>query len=301
MSTFADLLTKLDPDPYKRGKQFEHVCKWYLLNDPEYKALIKRVWLWNEWTGSWGVDAGIDLVAETVTGDLWAIQSKAYDAKYSITKADVDTFLSESSRKEISYRLLIATTDKLGKTARRTINAQEKDVGKCLLSDLAASDVQWNDNPLNSKPSPPPEPATPHDYQQDAIEAVVSGFENADRGQLIMACGTGKTLTSLFITEALKAQRVLVLVPSLSLLKQTMLSWRRGNVLPFESRVVCSDDTVGKDPDSHMTMASDLGVPVTTDPADIAAFLRKRGTRVVFSTYQSSPQVAAAQALSRVP
>ena len=109
-----------------------------------------------------------------------------------------------------------------------------------------------------------------------------------------MACGTGKTLTSLFIKEKLAAQRTLVLVPSLSLLKQTLRVWMVNRRNDFDILPVCSDATVSRDEDAIVAHTSDLGVPVTTNPEDIARFLRRRGPRVVFSTYQSSPQVAAA-------
>ena len=98
MATFTDLFARLDPDPRVRGKQFEHVCKWFLTNDPTYKNTLRKVWLWSEWTGRWGGDAGIDLVAEDHDGRLWAIQAKAYAPENTVTKADVDKFLSESSR-----------------------------------------------------------------------------------------------------------------------------------------------------------------------------------------------------------
>jgi len=92
----ADLLGQLDPRPDVRGRQFERLCAWYLRNAPEYHDRIRRVWLWSEWPGAWGADAGIDLVAEDRDGGLWAVQAKAYDPSYSIRKADVDSFLSES-------------------------------------------------------------------------------------------------------------------------------------------------------------------------------------------------------------
>ncbi|HEY1840169.1 MAG TPA: Helicase associated domain protein, partial [Mycobacterium sp.] len=303
MATFSDLFARLDPDPRVRGKQFEHVCKWFLINDPTYKSTLRRVWLWSEWTGRWGGDAGIDLVAEDHDGRLWAIQAKAYAPENTITKADVDKFLAESSRAVFSYRLLIATTDKLHHVARRTINDQEKHVAFVGLSDLLTSEVSWRTNPFDIRPSPPPKPAKPRKDQRDAIRDVVKGFRRSDRGQLIMACGTGKTLTSLFIMEKLDAERVLVLVPSLSLLKQTMQVWRVNATTPFEALPVCSDETVGRsEEDAAVSHTSELGVPVTTDPADIAAFLRRRsGRRVVFSTYQSSPRVAEGFALGRVP
>jgi predicted helicase len=100
------LLSRLDPA--QRGPQFERLCRWYLTNAPEYRGRFRRVWLWHEWPDAWGPDAGIDLVAEEQDGGLWAIQAKAYDERYAIKKADVDSFLSESSRPQLSYRLLIA-------------------------------------------------------------------------------------------------------------------------------------------------------------------------------------------------
>ena len=302
VGAFSELFARLDADPRVRGGQFEHVCKWFLTNDPTYKSTLRRVWLWKEWTGRWGGDSGIDLVAEDRDGRLWAIQAKAYDPANAVTKADVDKFLAESSRAVFSYRLLIATTDKLHHIARRTINDQEKQVAFVGLSDLLTSGVNWPTNPLDMRPSPPPKPAKPREHQREAIRDVVKGFTKSDRGQLIMACGTGKTLTSLFIREKLDAERVLVLVPSLSLLKQTMQVWRVNATVPFDALPVCSDETVGRsEEDAAVAHTSELGVPVTTDPADIAAFLRRRrGPLVVFSTYQSSPQIAAAFALGRV-
>lgn len=302
MPVFTDLLATLAVDPYARGKQFEHICRWYLMNDPQYRVALRKVWLWGDWSGRWGADAGIDLVAEDHAGRLWAVQAKAYDPQYTVTKADVDTFLAESSRAVFSYRLLIATTDRLSPNGRRTIDAQEKATGFVGLSDLLTSDVDWPASLDELRPSPPPEPAKPRDYQREAIDAVIAGFHSVDRGQLIMACGTGKTLTAQFIAEELQTQRTLVLVPSLSLLKQTMRVWQTNSPAGFEVMAVCSDATVGRDEDSAVTRVSDLGMPVTTEPADIAAFLRKRsGPRVVFATYQSSPRIAAAYELGRVP
>lgn len=103
----------------EKGHAFERVCRWYLESAPEYRAVIKRVWLWSEWPEKWGRDTGVDLIAETTTGDLWAIQAKAYSPNYTVKKADVDSFLSESNRPEIAHRLLIATTDRVGAAALR--------------------------------------------------------------------------------------------------------------------------------------------------------------------------------------
>lgn len=302
MAGLSELLDRLDRDPRVRGTQFENVCKWFLENDPTYGATLRRVWLWDEWPGRWGTDAGIDLVAEDHQRRLWAIQSKAYAADRAVTKADVNTFLAESSRSVFSFRLLVATTDKLHHVARRTIDDQEKQVAFVGLADLLTSEVDWPEEPDHLRPSPPLKPATPRPHQREAIRDVVEGFMTAERGQLVMACGTGKTLTSLFIRQELDAHRTMVLLPSLSLLKQSMQEWRANATVPFEALPVCSDETVARDADDAVTHTSELGVPVTTDPAAIAAFLRRRsGPCVIFSTYQSSPQIAAAFALGRVP
>ena len=170
------------------------------------------MWLWDEWPGRWGADAGIDLLAEDYGGHHWAIQAKAYDEASSITKRDVDTFLAESGRSEFSFRLLIATTNLIGRTAKRTIEAQEKQASILLLGDLEAAEVDWPRSPsdLRSRRRPPKRPR-PH--QRQAMNAVVKGFDGADRGQMIMARRTGKTLAALFINEKLAADRELHWLP----------------------------------------------------------------------------------------
>jgi len=303
VGAFIDLFNQLDADERIKGKQFEQICKWFLANDPVYKHELRRVWLWSEWPGRWGADAGIDLVAEDRNGHLWAIQAKAYDPAYRVTKRDVNKFLAESGRGVFTYRMLIATTNLIDHIGERTIQDQEKQVTFFRLNDLQAASVDWPASPTTLRPTRPLKPARPHDYQREAINKVIKGFTSADRGQLIMACGTGKTLTALFITEKLEAARTLVLVPSLSLLKQTLNVWRANCTTEFASLPVCSDDTVAQtDDDAAVAHTSDLGVPVTTNSKEIAAFLRQRsGPRVVFATYQSSPQIAEAVALGRMP
>src|SRR5438034_8380323 len=111
-----ELLAKLSERADVRGREFERLCQWLLRSAPEYRTELRQVWLWDEWPGRWAADAGIDLVAETRDGELWAVQAKAYDAAYRVKKADVDSFLSESGRPEVGYRLLIATTDLIGQT-----------------------------------------------------------------------------------------------------------------------------------------------------------------------------------------
>ena len=297
------LFNQLGPDDRVKGRQFEHICKWFLTNDPVYRHELRRVWLWDEWPGRWGGDAGIDLVAEDRHGHLWAIQAKAYNPAYRVTKRDVNKFLAESGREVFTYRMLIATTNLIDRIGERTIQDQEKRVTFFRLNDLKAAHVDWPRSPRDLRPTRPRKPARPRKHQREAINKVLKGFDSADRGQLIMACGTGKTLTALFIDEELGAARTLVLAPSLSLLKQTLNEWRANSTIEFASLPVCSDDTVANvDDDVAVEHTSDIGVPVTTDPERIAEFLRQRsGPRVVFATYQSSPQIAEAFALGRVP
>lgn len=297
---FSALLGSLDRDPLRRGKQFERICQWFLRHDPVYAHELRHVWLWDEWPGRWGIDAGIDLVAEDRSGKLWAIQAKAYGRAETITKRDVNTFLSESGRPQFSFRLMIATTNLIGPTARRTIEGQEKQASVLLLSELEAAEVDWPTSPSNLR-APRRAPKRPWPHQREAVNNVVRGFSGADRGQLIMACGTGKTLTALFINEKLAADRTLVLLPSLSLLAQTLREWTANSKVEFDFLPVCSDETVAE-PDAAVATTSDLGFPVTTDPEEIAAFLRRRShRRVVLATYQSSPQIAKAFTLGRVP
>jgi len=292
--SFSGLIDKLPRGPVARGRAFERLCRWYLQNAPQYRTRLKRAWLWDEWPGRWGPDTGIDLVVETVDDELWAVQAKAYDASYSITKTDVDSFLSESSRPQFSYRLLIATTDRIGANAARTLIGQEKPVGLLMRSHLAAADLEWpGDLEQQLKPAHPA-PAIPRPHQEEAVRNVVNGLGGAERGQLIMACGTGKTLVSMWIAEGLGSKRTLVLVPSLTLLSQTIREWTGNATEPFDYLAVCSDETVAEH-DAMVSYTADLGLPVTTDPAAVAAFLSREGRRVVFATYQSSPRLADAQ------
>lgn len=283
-----------------RGKQFEWLCRFFLLNAPKYRGMFTSVWLWDDWPGRWGVDKGIDLVAATRDGHLWAIQAKAISPDRSIPKSEVDSFLSESNRPEFAYRLIIATTNDIGHHAWHTLESQEKPVGVALRSDLLQAALRWPEQIGDTSAPLPAKQPRPH--QLAAISDVIKGFGQCDRGQLIMASGTGKTLTALWIAEALESSLALVLVPSLSLISQTLSEWRRNACCPFDYLVVCSDDSVahgGADAPVHRT--GELGIPVTTDPARIREFLTWDSDRpsVVFCTYQSSDRLAEAQKNAR--
>ena len=233
MASFSQLLSSFEADPDKRGKQFERFVKWFLTADPEWSTQVAQVWLWDEYPGRWGRDCGIDLVFKHKNGQTWAVQAKCYSPTYEITKPDVDKFLSESNRKEIDHRLLIATTDRLGANAKQVIEAQEKPVVRYLRIQFDNAAVDYPDHisklSLGKRKAPP----NPHQYQLEAIENVVAGFKTAERGQLIMACGTGKTFVSLWVKERLDAKRALVLVPSLGLLSQILNDWTAAGATAF--------------------------------------------------------------------
>jgi len=301
VATFPELYSSFDADPQKRGKQFERFVKWFLKNEPEWATQVDQVWLWDEWPERWGMDCGVDLVFRHKNGENWAVQAKCYSPDYDITKHDVDKFLSESNRKVIHHRLLIATTDRISGNAKQVCDAQEKPVIRFLLSnfELAALDYPANFAELSqAKPKARPEP---RDHQNEAIAAVAQGLRTADRGQLIMACGTGKTYVTLWIKERLDAQRTLALVPSLGLLSQILREWTFAATTSFEAMCVCSDQTVVKGNDEAIHNVADLAFPVTSNADEVKNFLRGAGNRVVFSTYQSSSVIADAQADATIP
>jgi len=299
---FSDFYQSLDADPAKRGKQFEHFVKWFLKADPEWATQVDQVWLWDEYPERWGMDCGIDLVFRHRNGEHWAVQAKCYSPDYDITKHDVDRFLSESNRKGIHHRLLIATTDRIGGNARQVCEAQEKPVIRFLLSDFERAALDYPANFAALSQAKRKAPPRPFEHQTEAITAVAQGLKTADRGQLIMACGTGKTYVTLWIKERLAAQRTLVLVPSLGLLSQLLREWTCAAATPFEVLCVCSDQTVGtRGNDAAIHSVADLAFPVTSDAIEVKNFLGGAGQRVVFSTYQSSAVIAAAQADSAIP
>jgi predicted helicase len=163
MASFREFLKSFDTDRGKRGHQFERFVKWFLKNDPEWATQVDEVWLWNDYPGQWGRDCGVDLVFKDKLGGVWAVQAKCYSPSYEITKSDVDKFLSESNRKEINHRLLIATTDRIGANARQVLDGQEKSVvGQCgptghhpgLVPQAGCPQIRWLEGPSRSGQTP---------------------------------------------------------------------------------------------------------------------------------------------------
>ena len=301
MSSFQTLLDSLSPDSNTKGKQFEKITKWFLQNEPEWQVKIEKVWLWADYPDKWGVDRGIDLICQFKDGTLWAVQAKCYHADYAVKKADIDSFLSESNRQQIAGRILIASTNQLGSGAAQVIKAQEKPTVCILLSHLEQASVEFPADLNTLNPVPQRIKPTPRPHQTEAINHVVQSLAITDKGQLIMCCGTGKTYTALWIKEAVNAHTTLVLLPSLGLLSQTLKEWCFAKHTEFNFLCVCSDATVSKQDDEAIAHTLELGLPVTTDENAIAQFLQSAGNKIIFSTYQSSPQIANAQQNPNIP
>ncbi|MDR2757512.1 MAG: DEAD/DEAH box helicase family protein, partial [Planctomycetaceae bacterium] len=289
-----------------KGLRFEEIVRIFLLNEPEYKTQYKNVILWSKWDKRSNADTGIDLVAEMRDGSGFvAVQCKCYGEDYKIQKPDIDSFLAASSKKDFVRRILVATTD-LGKNAEDAIQDQNPPVHVVGLSDLESSQIDWDEyfdnNKIRLKPKKIVRP-----HQTEAINAVLEGFQTADRGQLIMACGTGKTFTSLKIAERLagKGGLVLFLVPSLSLMSQTLREWLAESEIPLQCYAVCSDEKVGKHDEDDPLSSDDLAIPATTNAKALATALAKdfsdnsnirdNKLTVIFSTYQSINVINEAQ------
>jgi len=293
MATFKEFIKSIQDDG-NDGKAFERFCKWFLINDPYWKTQVDNAWLFSEWHDRWGPDNGIDLIFKHRNGDIWAVQAKCYDEKYSVSKTDMDSFLTESNRALIKHRILMASTNNMGRNAQRACAAQEKPVTLYMLKDFEAAQVEYPSHISELTSVEPKAKPLPDPHQTRAITDVFSKFRDHDRGQLIMACGTGKTFTTLWIKEALAAQTTLVLVPSLNLLSQTLNEWAFAAKNSFEVLCVCSDKTVGKRDKEDMDLG-EAPFSVTSDLSIISDFISKGGHQVIFCTYQSSDLIAEVQ------
>ncbi|MDB3896849.1 DEAD/DEAH box helicase family protein [Alphaproteobacteria bacterium] len=299
MSSFDQLLSNIRSHE-NYGKHFEVFCKWFLENDPAWSKTVAKVWLWDEYPNKWQQkDLGTDLVFEDKRGRIWAVQSKCYEETHSTTKNELNSFLADTSRKVVYRRLWMQSNSKMGDNALSTLQGQEKPVTILKLHDFRNANLDYpalfNDlRKVKAVAKPRPDP-----HQVEAIEAVVSGLKTSDRGQMIMACGTGKTFTTLWIKEALSAGTTLVLLPSLNLLSQTMREWAWGAKDDFDILNVCSDKSVGKKTEDMGP--SEAPFPVTSEVSEIAAFLKRPSNKVLFCTYQSSALIAEVQKDKSIP
>ncbi len=300
-----------------KGTRFERLVKRWLETDPVYRSRFSQVWMWMDWPYRDGkADLGVDLVArEAVSGEYCGIQCKCYDENHLLDLHDVDSFFAclhmqwPTDRGPVSFAggIIVATTNKWNDTISNAIDKHDIPCARVSLSDLEASPIDWAacaqsrgaDMPLKAKHQPRP-------HQREAIDKVLKGFQEHERGKLIMACGTGKTFTALKLAEEYTRGKgtVLFLVPSIALLAQSLREWSAQCACPMYSIAVCSDGGASAADDSADLTANDLPAPACTDPQSIAGqykfWNRKRqeqggGMIVIFSTYQSIEVVHTAQ------
>lgn len=313
MASFFDLINiyrTTAKTEREKGTYFELLCIKYFENEPFYADLFTKIQTYSEWAkeqGLTGKDTGIDLVATTKENKFHAIQCKLYDADSTVSKGEINSFLAAASKTYFERRIIVSTTHKWSDNALQTLENQDPPVTKIDLETLAQSAIDWSkfaekkEVILKTKKQL-------RDHQKAALTNVKIGLyeQKLERGKLIMACGTGKTFTSLKIAEecAGKGKRVLFLVPSLSLLSQTLTEWTQESTTPLHSYAVCSDTEIGKKKnhsviDAVTTLAHELQYPATTNAKKLAENLESNHDdehmTVVFSTYHSINTVSDAQ------
>ena len=296
----------------EKGDLFETLTKLILTTRPEYTLTLKNVWIQHE-----GIpkdireklnlptsDEGIDIVAETFTGEFWAIQCKFKGQNQTPTYKELSTFgnLANSYCKNISLALLVHTGEK-GVKKRKLLGENYSEIGLEFWLGLTNEDWERIHKKLKGQ-SVRPLPKNPRPHQEQAINGAVKHFikNKRRRGRLIMPCATGKSLTAFWITNALGATSVIIAVPSLALIKQSLEDWTREFVAHKEDPrpewlVICSDESTAKlDKDEFVSDAHALGIPTTTNVEVISAFLTDShiGRKVIFTTYQSSDKLAQA-------
>lgn len=316
LQTLLDTFRSSSLTVREQGTYFEELCVCYFRNEPAYRDLYVSVQTFGAWAKNHGLsakDTGIDLVATTHTGEHHAIQCKLYAPDYTLMKADIDSFFTASGKKDFSHRIIVSTTNLWSENADDALENQQPPVTKIDLATLENSIIDWASF-APSKPVALKKRNDPRPHQETAILKVTASFKTADRGKLIMACGTGKTFTSLKIAEQMagEGKTVLFLVPSLALLSQTITEWTQQSALRLQNYAVCSDSDVGKrkskkskEADTIETLIHELQYPATTDAArlgkEVAARHDKNQMTVVYSTYHSIKVIAEAQAKHGLP
>lgn len=300
-----------------RGTYFEYLVRAYLQHEPTYKNEFRNVWMLSDVPAEYGIpktDLGVDLVAEKHTGELVAIQAKFYN--HAIQKSNIDSFLSEIGKDYYKSGIIVTSTDKWGKNAEKAL-VDRSDIVRLGLSDLRNSRIDWTkfsfERPYEVVVKAKKQPRY---YQREVIQSALEHFKSNDRGQLIMAPGTGKTFTSLKVAEAMAKEAgkgqytVLYLVPSIQLLTQTLRGWNNDTDMTMSSMAVTSDRNASrgsikkkdKDEETYIQVkASDIGYPATTSAKKVVENYQelmaypKKELLVVFGTYQSIDVLSKAQ------
>ena len=303
--TFDDVLKKIRTESKNErqlGDKFESLMINFLRYDSIYKNRFDKVQKYEDWAiehERTKKDNGIDIMARIRSDDkdkkYCAIQCKCWKDSYRVNKGDLDKFFSEVAKHNlikhnIDQRIVISTSDEIGATAWDYLNQTN---GQVIDKDiLRSSSIDWSAYPRIF----PKKPHTLYDYQEIAFDDVKKGFEHSERGKLIMACGTGKTLVSLHVAEKLagKGKLILYLVPSISLILQSMREWSNNANINHHYMAVCSDKSVRNSEDGTMI---ELEYPASTRPEMLKERLKNVPSdtmNVIFCTYNSIDVVSEA-------
>jgi predicted helicase len=302
-----------------KGDKFEQIIKAYFFTDPKYSDSIEHIWLWDEfpYRSQFGIgDAGIDLVIQMKNSEYWAVQCKCVAEGTYIDKPAVDSFMTISSRSfetqrgdiyKFAKRVWVSTTNNWSNNATESLKNQIPSVTRINLYDLETAPVDWEklENLVHGVQART-ELWDLKPHQQQAVDDAIKYFKRNERGKFIMACGTGKTFTTLRLAEKFTQGKgiVLFLVPSISLLSQTLREWTAQAKVPIDPICICSDPKVSKDKkisdDTTNFSVIDLALPASTNIQEIKKQLdfysnKKNSLKVVFSTYQSIDVIAKAQ------
>ena len=294
-----------------QGLTFEELALKYFQYDAQQQQTLDKVQPFSDWAkehNESAKDVGIDLVASLRDGGYCAIQAKCYAPNVQLTQSITSSFFAVATGAKFKRRILIDTTQReVSSWVADRLNTDEPPGQRVDIETLRQSSIDWS-TILDPEPKSR-EKKEPREHQLDALNAVSQGLELHDRGQMIMACGTGKTYTGLLIAESIVGDggHVLVLVPSLALMTQTVTEWSNDATLKLRSYAVCSDTQVGRygkkrltknEQDEIQVNASDLVIPATTDGATLAQSASESATdrmTVVFATYQSLNNIEIAQ------
>jgi predicted helicase len=307
--TISDILNdirKTSGSEKEKGDKFEKLMLMFFKTEPTYKSQFKNVWMWSSWPGNKGLpDTGIDLVAENIDDNgFTAIQCKNYAPTTILDKADIDSFFNESGKAPFTHRIIVSTTNQWTIHAENSLKGQDKPIRRIGIDGLNNSMIDWDSSSIEDLIKLKLFAGKKRrQHQEEAITAVLNGFKEHERGKLIMACGTGKTYTSQCISEDLVGigGSVLVMVPSISLLSQTVKEWTADSTIPINVFAVCSDAKAGRRRDTEDLSPYDLAIPATTDTKLLVEKFKntksKEKMNVILSTYQSIGIIHEAQKL----
>ena len=307
MTTFRQLLDQFDESAQTRtakGRRFEQFCEAFFELHQAAGYDFDEVWSWMDWPGRHGqTDTGIDLVArERGSGDLVAVQCKFYSPQATLSWSSVSTFVGMLGQPEFASGLIVSTAGAESANLHTNIRHHAKPIRVWRVADFEASAVDWDQFRID-RPEQLALRESKHlrPHQEQAIADVAEEFKRHRRGQLIMACGSGKTFTSLRLAEQLVGAggSVLFLVPSINLLSQAVKAWATDALERLASFAVCSDVHAGRRAADEDMSPNDLAFPASTDTAALLQRVRERAgpetMTVVFSTYQSIDVITQAQ------